>query len=65
MSYFPSGFWPRLITRLLGDAGIYEIVQKLYTLPEELTSDADFMRAQGNWPEWKCWQVSQPGDLAR
>ncbi len=57
MSYFPSGFWPRLITRLLADSTIYSIVVSMYELPQVLTSNQVFMRREGSWPEWKCWQT--------
>lgn len=35
-SYSPCGFWPRLITRLLADDTMSDIVDTFYTIPEEV-----------------------------
>lgn len=57
MSYFPSGFWPRLITRVLGDTQFHEMLKGLYNfsvLPmsfDELTSRSAMI------PRWRCWQT--------
>lgn len=55
MTFFPSGFWSRLMTRILGDDLIIEIVRSYYTFPKEvvrkmktpLDLKADFV----------CWQT--------
>lgn len=31
MTYFPSGFWSRLITRLLADEHIQDAIKSVYT----------------------------------
>lgn len=36
MTYFPSGFWSRLITRILGDDSIIEIVRCFFVIPKEV-----------------------------
>lgn len=36
MTYFPSGFWSRLITRILGDDSIIEIVRCFFIIPKEV-----------------------------
>lgn len=37
-SYSPCGFWPRLITRLLADDGVPDIVDSFYSLPDEVNT---------------------------
>lgn len=32
MSYFPSGFWSRLITRILGDDQVIDVLRTIYTI---------------------------------
>lgn len=36
MSYFPSGFWSRLITRILADDSIIDIVRSFFIIPKEV-----------------------------
>lgn len=36
MSYFPSGFWSRLITRILADDQIVNAIGKIYTMPRNV-----------------------------
>jgi hypothetical protein len=38
MSYFPSGFWSRLITRILADDAIVDIVRSFFIVPKEVRS---------------------------
>ena len=37
MSYFPSGFWSRLITRILADDAIVDIVRNYFVIPDEVS----------------------------
>ncbi|XP_076455660.1 LOW QUALITY PROTEIN: leucine-rich repeat serine/threonine-protein kinase 1-like [Babylonia areolata] len=57
MTYFPSGFWSRLIVRVLADTTLYSVVRSLFRLPDELLSKSPEIRALvDREPEWHCWQ---------
>lgn len=56
MSYFPSGFWSRLITRILGDDTIVNVIRQFF-LPTEVNGD-DFMCADFHTHfDWILWQT--------
>lgn len=57
MSYFPSGFWPRLITRLLGDLRFSDLLLSLYDFSRLPLSIAKLMSMVGMAPCWSCWQT--------
>lgn len=55
LTYFPSGFWSRLITRILADGTLYEIVLKLLYVPTELLEACEVLG--DSRPQWRCWQT--------
>lgn len=56
MSYFPSGFWSRLITRILGDDTIVNVIRQFF-MPTEVNGD-DFMCSDfQNHFDWILWQT--------
>ena len=58
MSYFPSGFWSRLLTRILADDCVVEIVRNYFIIPEEVRQDPILNKIYvENKPEWVCWQT--------
>ena len=57
MTYFPSGFWSRLMTRLLGDDFVIEIIRSFYTIPKDITKDMLSSAMIDSKAEWICWQT--------
>lgn len=55
MTYFPSGFWSRLISRVLAEENIEEIIRNFYGIPSEVGNDLQNF-ASGK-SEWICWQT--------
>lgn len=55
LTYFPSGFWPRLLTRVLGDERFYDPVMKMYQFPQEIVEKCPDI--QKETPKWRCWQT--------
>lgn len=58
MTYFPAGWWSRLIVQLLADDVYSEITKNYFNLPDELLKDQDFINLlNARCAEWKCWQT--------
>lgn len=57
MSYFPSGFWSRLITRVLADDAIIEIVRGFFSMPKEMKTDVRLAQWLDVKTEWMLWQT--------
>ncbi|XP_063987510.1 leucine-rich repeat serine/threonine-protein kinase 1 [Diachasmimorpha longicaudata] len=57
MSYFPSGFWSRLITRILADDTIVDIVMTFITPFKDFVDDNIFSTLLDNNAEWIVWQT--------
>ena len=58
LAYLPSGFWSRLLTRLLGDDSVVEIIRSYFIIPREVEKDDHLGMIIRNYkPEWLCWQT--------
>uniref|UniRef100_T1K991 non-specific serine/threonine protein kinase n=1 Tax=Tetranychus urticae TaxID=32264 RepID=T1K991_TETUR len=57
MTYFPSGFWSRLMTRVLADDAVIEIVRSFYKVPYDFDSDSLLLNFLNRKSEWICWQT--------
>ena len=58
LSYLPSGFWSRLLTRILGDDSVVEIIRSYFIIPQEVEQDVHLGRIiSEHKPEWVCWQT--------
>ncbi|OTF71339.1 leucine-rich repeat serine/threonine-protein kinase 1-like protein, partial [Euroglyphus maynei] len=58
LSYVPSGFWSRLIARVLADESVIDIVRSFYSLPSYAHNDPlliDFLNNVKTF--WYCWQT--------
>lgn len=59
MSYFPSGFWSRLITRVLADDQVVEALRCIYPLTREAATNPDLNNALNQSVSfyWSIWQT--------
>ncbi|XP_050515571.1 leucine-rich repeat serine/threonine-protein kinase 1 isoform X2 [Diabrotica virgifera virgifera] len=57
MSYFPSGFWSRLISRILADDTIIDIIRSFFILPKDAAQDAQLAKVLDLTAEWVLWQT--------
>lgn len=57
MSYFPSGFWSRLMTRILADDAIVDIVRSYFVTPKEVINDASLAPILEHRADWVLWQT--------
>lgn len=59
MSYFPSGFWSRLITRILADDQVVEALRCIYPLTREAATNPHLNTALNESVSfyWSIWQT--------
>lgn len=57
MTYFPSGFWSRLITKILADDSIIEIVRSFFIIPPEVLQNSHLSKLLDVKVEWVLWQT--------
>ncbi|CAH0558750.1 unnamed protein product [Brassicogethes aeneus] len=57
MSYFPSGFWSRLMSRILADDAIIDIIRSFFVLPKEVANDVYLNKILDFKAEWILWQT--------
>ncbi|XP_026681676.1 leucine-rich repeat serine/threonine-protein kinase 1-like [Diaphorina citri] len=57
MSYFPSGFWSRLMTRILADDAVVDIVRAFFIIPKQVLQSAKLSQAIDKRAEWILWQT--------
>ncbi|XP_066583862.1 leucine-rich repeat serine/threonine-protein kinase 1 [Prorops nasuta] len=57
MSYFPSGFWSRLITRIMADDAIIEIIVSFLAPFKDFIDEKIFSSLMDTQAEWILWQT--------
>ncbi|KAI4458153.1 ankyrin repeat and protein kinase domain-containing protein [Holotrichia oblita] len=57
MSYFPSGFWSRLMSRILADDTIVDIIRSFFILPKDIAQDIGLVKLLDFKAEWVLWQT--------
>lgn len=57
LMYFPSGFWPQVITRLLADKRIYPIAKNLFEIENCCAKcKVSLHKVLVDKIKWRCWQ---------
>lgn len=57
LMYFPSGFWPQVITRLLADKRIYPIAKNLFEIENCCAKcKVSLDKVLVDKIKWRCWQ---------
>ncbi|KAJ6225869.1 hypothetical protein RDWZM_004414 [Blomia tropicalis] len=57
LSYVPCGFWSRLITRMVADESIIDIVRSFYHLPSSDGNENVISLMNNITAQWHCWQT--------
>ncbi|KRF83412.1 leucine-rich repeat serine/threonine-protein kinase 1 isoform X2 [Drosophila virilis] len=57
MTYFPSGFWSRLLTRVLADEQIIEAIRGVYVASQDKYLDFDLRGSLEQDTQWNLWQT--------
>ncbi|KAL3278816.1 hypothetical protein HHI36_016337 [Cryptolaemus montrouzieri] len=57
MSYFPSGFWSRLISRILGDDAIVDIIRSYFVFPKDVVQGPELAKLLDLKADWILWQT--------
>jgi len=57
MSYFPCGFWPRIITRFLGDETFGKLAESLYDTSAVSSAAKTAVPVTSPPASWRCWQT--------
>ncbi|XP_054737581.1 leucine-rich repeat serine/threonine-protein kinase 1 isoform X1 [Anastrepha obliqua] len=57
MTYFPSGFWSRILTRLLADEQITEALKSTYCAANDKSLEFDLRNYLEQSTQWNLWQT--------
>ncbi|XP_019848391.2 leucine-rich repeat serine/threonine-protein kinase 1 isoform X2 [Bactrocera dorsalis] len=57
MTYFPSGFWSRILTRLLADEQITEAIKSMYLPENDKSLEFDLRTSVELDAKWTLWQT--------
>lgn len=58
LSYVPCGFWSRLITRMLADESVTDVVRSFFNVPPSAAADPVLTKLLNSaQAKWHCWQT--------
>ncbi|CAJ0948647.1 unnamed protein product, partial [Mesorhabditis belari] len=58
LAYMPAGFWPRLITRIIGDSSVCRVVSQLFSSQDPTSTPSVIPALKGRiLPEWMLWET--------